>query len=121
MGMSWSSLTSLERKGFLPHDAGEAFSSLYDVERVLFIGDIHLPYHDELVLEQLFLFLAVEKFDRVVVNGDLLDYYMISRFLKKDGGNPTWEYMGVTGVATIGIITSILRLLRAILRRIDTV
>ena len=80
--LNWSSITGLEREGLLPME-GVASPPIFGLEKVLFIGDIHLPFHDPLVLEQVFIFLETFRFDRVVVNGDLLDFYDISRFVKK--------------------------------------
>lgn len=51
-------------------------------DRVLIITDIHVPYHDKIAVEA-----ALAYGDRlqptiIVINGDLIDFYKISRFLK---------------------------------------
>lgn len=82
MSTDWTRLTSLEKMGELPL-AEEVPPSSYAAEKVLFISDIHIPFEDKLVVEQLFLFLRDNRFDRIVINGDLVDFYDISRFVSR--------------------------------------
>ncbi len=52
-------------------------------ERVIIINDIHIPYHDELAVETALSYAESFKPDTIVLNGDVLDFYKISRFIKK--------------------------------------
>lgn len=47
------------------------------------ISDIHIPYHDERALRSSLLHLKSSKIDHLLINGDLCDFYSISRFLRK--------------------------------------
>lgn len=53
-----------------------------DYERVVFLSDIHAPFHDEIVWDQVLRFVQDYDPDRIVVNGDLVDAYNVSRFSK---------------------------------------
>jgi len=55
-------------------------------EKVLFIPDIHCPYHDEKALQVLYSFINWHKPDTIFITGDLLDGYAISRFTKDPNG-----------------------------------
>jgi len=49
---------------------------------ILVISDIHVPYHDVEALTCAFNYGVKEKVNTIVINGDLIDFYQISRFLK---------------------------------------
>ncbi len=51
-------------------------------KKVLFIPDIHCPYEDTIALEALYCFMNWWKPDTVIILGDLIDFYAISRFNK---------------------------------------
>jgi predicted phosphodiesterase len=49
---------------------------------ILVISDIHVPYHDIQALTCAFNYGRDKKVNTIVINGDLIDFYQISRFLK---------------------------------------
>jgi predicted phosphodiesterase len=53
-----------------------------DVEKVVFLSDIHVPHHDRVVWPQVLKFIELYQPDRVVLNGDIIDAYPISSFSK---------------------------------------
>jgi len=55
-------------------------------EKVLFISDIHAPYHDEKALKILYKFMDWYKPQTIFIIGDLLDCYAVSRFTKDPKG-----------------------------------
>jgi len=50
--------------------------------RVLVIADVHIPYHDKLCVEAALDYGARRKVNAIVLLGDVLDFYQISRFVK---------------------------------------
>lgn len=73
----------MEKEGTLPSTTITSGDTTYDAERVLFLSDIHFPFQDQGCLDQIFELIKRESFDRIVLNGDLLDFYDISRFTSK--------------------------------------
>ena len=80
----------LKRKG-VPHNPlalpePESFDwseyKLTGVKRVGIINDVHIPYHDLSALTTTLQHLKKLAIDCLLINGDLLDFYQISRFLK---------------------------------------
>jgi predicted phosphodiesterase len=53
-----------------------------DTETAIFLGDIHIPYHDPVSIELVLSFLQWFRPDSVYIIGDCLDFYAISRFNK---------------------------------------
>lgn len=53
-----------------------------DFERVVFIGDVHIPYHDKGALELTLQFVLHFKPHRIFLIGDIADFYDPSSFLK---------------------------------------
>lgn len=51
-------------------------------KRGLILNDIHLPYHSEAALIATFDFATKEKPDFIFINGDLLDFHLLSYFMK---------------------------------------
>lgn len=51
-------------------------------KRILSLSDIHVPYHDEAALRLAIKTGKDRKADCVLINGDLVDFYQISRFVK---------------------------------------
>lgn len=51
-------------------------------ETVVFIPDLHCPYHDTVVWAQVLRFIRAFQPDRIVFLGDLIDAYPLSRFSK---------------------------------------
>jgi UDP-2,3-diacylglucosamine pyrophosphatase LpxH len=50
--------------------------------KYLVIADLHIPFQDEEVLKTILEYADREQVDGIVINGDLLDFYKISRFRK---------------------------------------
>lgn len=53
-----------------------------DSKRLLVLSDIHIPYHSIEALTACFDFSVKENIDTILLNGDLLDFYSLSRFGK---------------------------------------
>jgi predicted phosphodiesterase len=51
-------------------------------KRVLILSDIHLPYHDIDAITVAFNWAKKEKPDAILLNGDLLDFHSLSRYVK---------------------------------------
>lgn len=52
------------------------------VERAAFLGDIHVPYQDDVAVDLALDFLAWFKPDKLWLIGDIVDFYQLSRFSK---------------------------------------
>jgi predicted phosphodiesterase len=50
--------------------------------RILIIGDLHVPYQDNEALEAILNYGIEKNANTVLINGDLIDFYMLSRFEK---------------------------------------
>jgi predicted phosphodiesterase len=55
---------------------------LTGVSKVGVINDIHIPYHHLEALTASLLYLKEQEIDCLLINGDLVDFYQMSRFLK---------------------------------------
>ncbi len=68
----------------IPPSDEEAFEPfiLKGHKKGLIINDVHLPYHSEKSLVATFDFAVKEKPDFVFINGDLLDFHLLSFFMK---------------------------------------
>ena len=65
----------------LPASSAAAWEPfVLDAQRVLVLSDIHLPAHDLFALGAAIKFGVKYKPDAIVINGDLFDFYQISRF-----------------------------------------
>lgn len=53
-----------------------------DGKRILILSDIHIPYHSIDALTAAFDYAKKEKPDTIILNGDTLDFYGLSRFMK---------------------------------------
>lgn len=51
-------------------------------QRIVQINDLHIPYHDKKTIEVFIKFLQDVKIDKLVIAGDLLDFYELSTFDK---------------------------------------
>lgn len=54
-------------------------------------SDFHVPYHDMKAVESFINYCREVQPDMIVINGDLVDMYMLSRFAKGEGRNPMSE------------------------------
>jgi predicted phosphodiesterase len=53
-----------------------------DLVKILQINDVHIPYHDKKTLKAVFEFTEYYKPDKLVIAGDFLDFYELSKFDK---------------------------------------
>jgi len=70
-------------KSELPKGETEKVEPYYlpkDRKKVLIISDIHLPYHDDKVLFEALKFGLDNQVDTIYINGDLLDFALISKY-----------------------------------------
>ena len=82
--------TDKEKKDFMKTKAFELPESDYDKQKevivpnknILFLTDIHFPYQNNDALRLAIDYGKVEKVDCVYLNGDTIDMYMLSRFIK---------------------------------------
>jgi predicted phosphodiesterase len=51
-------------------------------KRILILSDIHIPYHDETAINGAVEWGKKQRPDTVILNGDTIDFYQLSRFLK---------------------------------------
>jgi len=75
-------IRNLRRKeGWIKQVSANAETPL-KLERVIFVGDFHVPFHDYKLFELLLQFMQYFKPDKCFIIGDLLDCYSVSRFDK---------------------------------------
>lgn len=60
----------------------EPFSIQKASRRVLVLSDLHVPYHNEMAIKAAIEYGISHEADTVFINGDLMDFHRISRFLK---------------------------------------
>jgi len=53
-----------------------------DSQRMLIMGDIHLPYHDIDAINICFDFAKKQHIDTILLNGDTFDFYRLSKFMQ---------------------------------------
>lgn len=58
---------------------------------ILIASDIHIPFQDALAVKQFINYCAKKQPEVIVLNGDVLDMFMLSRFTKGEGRNPLEE------------------------------
>lgn len=65
-------------------ESDEAIYQPYEInaKRLLVLSDIHIPYHNIEALTCAFDFAKQEKPDAILLNGDTLDFFSLSRFVK---------------------------------------
>lgn len=83
MTVKWESIVELEKVGKLPNQVD--LSNEYEAERVVFLSDLHFPFVDTKIIPQILSLIQDYKPHRVVLNGDLFDFYDLSRFIKVPG------------------------------------
>lgn len=59
--------------------------------RVVICSDIHIPFHDKKAVDAFLKYCKETQPEVVVLNGDILDMFMLSRFTKGEGRNPLAE------------------------------
>lgn len=55
-------------------------STTEETERVMFLSDIHAPFHDKDAIQAILRFIPEFDPHRIVLNGDIQDFYSLSRF-----------------------------------------
>ena len=55
---------------------------IIDAKKVLVMSDVHLPYHDVPAISAAIEFAQNEDIDAILLNGDTLDFYTLSRFIR---------------------------------------
>lgn len=65
----------------------QSFESSYEhyhlpksITNLLILADIHLPYHNMAALDEAINYGVIKKIDAILLNGDILDCYMLSKF-----------------------------------------
>ena len=51
-------------------------------KRILLLSDTHLPYHNSEGIKQALIYGKEKQVDTIILNGDIMDCYMLSRFVK---------------------------------------
>jgi predicted phosphodiesterase len=83
----WKTNKIMENRTRTPYKLPEAeeFSFepyVIDAKKVLVMSDVHLPYHDVPAISAAIEFAQNEDIDAILLNGDTLDFYTLSRFIK---------------------------------------
>jgi len=68
-----------DESDFIPHIVKNELSR---DAKIAVLGDIHLPYHSVKALRNVFARLDKLKPDLIILNGDTIDFYKLSRFMK---------------------------------------
>ena len=55
---------------------------IIDAKKVLVMSDVHLPYHDVPAISAAIEYAQNEDIDAILLNGDTLDFYTLSRFIR---------------------------------------
>lgn len=58
---------------------------------IIVASDIHIPFQDQLAVKAFLTYCAKKQPEVIVLNGDVLDMFMLSRFTKGEGRNPLEE------------------------------
>jgi hypothetical protein len=66
-------------------------STTEETERVMFLSDIHAPFHDEDAIDAVLRFIPEFDPHRIVLNGDIQDFYSLSRFDRDYERNETLD------------------------------
>ena len=64
------------------HDSLRDFVIPTGVSRTLVISDLHIPYHDLEAITTALEYGEANNMDSIIINGDLIDFYKASRFIK---------------------------------------
>jgi predicted phosphodiesterase len=78
---------TLPERSRTPYKLPEAEEFAYepyiiDAKKVLVMSDVHLPYHDVPAISAAIEFAQNEDIDAILLNGDTLDFYTLSRFIR---------------------------------------
>ena len=58
---------------------------------VVVLSDVHIPFQDDKAVSAALNYIECSAPEVVVLNGDIMDFYMLSRFTKGEGRNPMEE------------------------------
>lgn len=67
----------------LPESFAEDFEHYHlpkDLKNIGIMSDVHLPYHSNDAIEEALNYFITKKVDSILLNGDILDCYMLSKF-----------------------------------------
>jgi predicted phosphodiesterase len=78
---------TLPERSRTPYKLPEAEEFAYepyiiDAKKVLVMSDVHLPYHDVPAISAAIEYAQNEDIDAILLNGDTLDFYTLSRFIR---------------------------------------
>lgn len=59
--------------------------------KILIAGDFHIPFQDNKAVNAFISYAADTQPEVIIINGDLLDFYRLSKFVKGDERNPMQE------------------------------
>ena len=74
--------TTYIRKVVKNYEKHFSFQIKSNVERELFFGDLHIPQSDSRALETMWNYTNEERFDKIVIGGDLVDFESVSNFVR---------------------------------------
>lgn len=80
----------IENRPANPYNLPQSDETTYEpfrieAKRVLVLSDIHIPYHSIDALTACFDYAKDEKPDAILLNGDVLDFFQLSRYCKEPG------------------------------------
>ena len=78
---------NVEDRPYNPYNLPKSDEAIYEpfkilAKRLLILSDIHIPYHSLSALTCTFDYAKKEKPDAILLNGDTLDFFGLSRFVK---------------------------------------
>jgi predicted phosphodiesterase len=80
----------LENRPYNPYNLPKSDEAIYEPfklagKKILILSDIHIPYHSIDSITSAFNYARKEKPDTVLLNGDTIDFFQLSRFCKEPG------------------------------------
>ena len=78
------------------YEEWEMFHIPKSIKKLLILSDVHLPYHDIEALNTAIQKGVDEKVDGILLNGDLIDFHTLSRFIKDPSARSFWEEVEMT-------------------------
>lgn len=87
-GKKYKSIPKKEDRPKNPYNLPKSDEAVYEpyilkAKRVLVLSDIHLPYHSIEAVTAIFDYAKKEKPDTILLNGDTIDFFQLSRFCKE--------------------------------------
>ncbi len=83
----------------LPESDYKEWSMFYipkSIKKLLILSDVHLPYHDLEALNTSIQKGVDEQVDGILLNGDLIDFHTLSRFIKDPSARSFWDEIELT-------------------------